>query len=110
MRVEKKDGVVVISLEGRMDVYKSLEVENEVNKYIDSGEKFIVFDLENVKYMSSSGIRVLIATLRRLKEMGGTVKLANLNPSVKKIFKLVELEDLFETYGSVDEAVKSIVG
>lgn len=100
--------IAVIKLEGRVDVQKSLELEQEVNKLLANGYIYFVFDLEEVSYISSSCIRVFISTLRKLKEGKGGIKLAKVNPSVKKILKLVDLDNLFEEYESVEKAIEKI--
>ena len=107
LSTRKEGKVQIIQLEGRLDVHLSLEIEQAVNDLIDKGEKFLLFDLEGVQYLSSSGLRIFIAAMRRLKGIDGGLKLANMNESVKKIFKVVELIDLFEIYPSVDEALKA---
>ncbi len=108
LKTRKEGKVRIIELEGRLDVHLSMEVEATVNELIDKGEHFLVFDLKEVKYLSSSGLRIFIAALRKLNKLGGKLKLANMNESVKRIFKVVELIDLFEIYPSVEEAVESI--
>lgn len=107
LKTRKSGEVMIIELEGRLDVHLSLEIEQAVNDIIDSGERHLVFDLSKVQYLSSSGLRIFIAAMRRLKGLDGSLKLANMNDSVKKIFKVVELIDLFEIYESVDEALQS---
>ncbi len=107
LSTRKEGKVQIIQLEGRLDVHLSLEIEQEVNELIDKGEKFLLFDLEGVQYLSSSGLRIFIAAMRRLKGVDGSLKLANMSDSVKKIFKVVELIDLFEIYSSVEEALKA---
>jgi len=102
----RKEGKVrIIQLEGRLDVHLSLEIEQAINDLIDSGEKYLLFDLAGVQYLSSSGLRIFIAAMRRVKGLDGSIKLANMSESVKKIFKVVELIDLFEIYPSVEEAL-----
>ncbi len=104
---ESRKDVVIIYLKGRLDVHYSSEVENELNKFIEKGKKKLLLSLENVEYLSSSGLRVFIAISRRLKEMGGELKLMKLNETAKKIFKIVELIDMFDIYDSEEEALKS---
>lgn len=108
LKTRKEGKVRIIELEGRLDVHLSMEVESTVNEIIDNGELYLVFDLKEVKYLSSSGLRIFIAALRKLNKLGGKLKLANMNESVKRIFKVVELIDLFEIYPSVEEAIESI--
>ncbi len=107
LKTRKEGKVVVIELEGRLDVHLSMEIEAEVNNIIDSGDIFLVFDLKEVKYLSSSGLRIFIAALRKINKLNGKLKLANMNEPVKRIFKVVELIDLFEIFSSVEEALES---
>ena len=105
LKTRKEGKVTIIELEGRLDVHLSLEIEQAVNDIIDKDEKYLLFDLKGVQYLSSSGLRIFIAAMRKLKSIDGALKLANMSESVKKIFKVVELIDLFEIYNSVEEAL-----
>lgn len=99
---------IVVYLKGRLDVHASGDVEKEINKILDENpSKNLIINLVDVEYMSSSGLRVLVATMRVLKSAGKTLKLSNLNPAVRKIFEVVELMDMFEIYETEDEALKS---
>jgi len=104
--VEKRDNVVIIRVSGRLEINQALELEETINAQINQGEKLFIFDLGDVHYLSSSGIRVFIATMRQLKETNGRMILANLTPNVHKTLKIVELDGLFEIMNSVDDAVK----
>lgn len=106
-KVEKVGDVVVVRLEGRIDVQAALELEKQINDILNDNVNKIVFDFEKVQHLSSSGIRVLISSLRRTTANKGGVKLSNVDQSIRKILKLVELDSLFMYYDSVDEAVKA---
>ncbi|MGC8765480.1 MAG: STAS domain-containing protein [Brevinematia bacterium] len=106
LEVEKKKDVVIIKVSGRLEINQALELEDLINNHIANGSKFFVFDLGNVHYLSSSGIRVFIATLRQLKENKGRMVLANLSNNVIKTLKIVELDNLFEIIDDVDDAIK----
>ena len=104
--VEKKKDVLVLKVSGRLEINQALELEEIINTNINSGNKLFVFDLGDVHYLSSSGIRVFIATLRQLKDLKGRMVLSNLSSNVIKTLKIVELDGLFEIIGSTDDAVK----
>jgi len=106
--ITKVGDVAVIKLSGRVDVQAALELEKEMNNILSSGLNKIVFDMNDVQHLSSSGIRVLISTLRRTMSNNGWVRLARVNQAVKKILKLVELENLFTYYENVDDAIKDV--
>lgn len=107
LKTEKSADVLIIYLQGRLDVHKSLEVEQEINELIEKGEKKLLFNLKELVYLSSSGLRVFIATLRKLKEINGVLKISEIQNNVAKIFKIVEFDDIFEMYPTTDEALKS---
>jgi anti-anti-sigma factor len=104
--VEKFGSVVVLKVSGRLEINQALELEEIINTHINNGNKMFVFDLGDVHYLSSSGIRVFIATLRQLKDLKGRLVLSNLSANVIKTLKIVELDGLFEIINNVDDAVK----
>jgi len=100
--------VVIIDLEGRLDVHQSNDIEKAIDRLIENKDNInILINLEKVEYLSSSGLRIFIATKRKLKDKDGKMRLMNMNDAVRKIFKVVELIDLFDVYTDEDEAVKS---
>ena len=103
---EKKGEVIVLRISGRLEINQALELEEVINGHINNGGKFFIFDLGDVHYLSSSGIRVFIATLRQLKDSSGRLILANLSPNVIKTLKIVELDGLFEIMNNVEDAAK----
>lgn len=105
--VDDKPEISIIFLKGRLDVHYSSEVEAEINKLIEQGKKKLVISLNDIEYLSSSGLRIFIAISRKLKEIDGQLKLIKLNETALKIFKIVELIDMFDIYNSEEEALKS---
>ena len=102
------DGKVIVSLSGRIDVISANEIETELIELVDSeSAKYMVMNLENVEYMSSSGFRVAIAVLRNLKEKGGSLKLCCVQEEVLRVFDVIELTPLFEIYDNEEEALAS---
>ncbi|MFN3604039.1 MAG: STAS domain-containing protein [Leptonema sp. (in: bacteria)] len=109
LKKKKVNEILVVYPEGRLDVTKSTEIEEDVLKIIEEESvRNIVMNLENVEYMSSSGFRACIAILRKLKSLNGNFKLSNVRPAVKRIFDVIELTSLFDIYETEDEAIKSI--
>lgn len=108
LNMKKVDNVVVVYLSGRLDVHLSAEIEKEINKIIQNDSStHLLMNLNDVEYMSSSGLRIFVSTMRILKEQKRMLKLCNMNNAVKKIFEVVELMDMFDIYDSEEEALKS---
>lgn len=109
LKKKKTGNVFIVYPEGRLDVTKSTELEEEVMQLIDKeNARNIIMNLENVEYMSSSGFRACIAILRKLKSLNGSFKISNVRPAVKRIFDVIELTSLFDIYESEEEAIKNI--
>ncbi|HON78611.1 MAG TPA: STAS domain-containing protein [Spirochaetota bacterium] len=108
LKTKKINNIVVIYLEGRLDVHLSADVEKEINKIIsDDPSSHLLLNLHDVEYMSSSGLRIFVSTMRILKESKRKLALCNMNTAVKKIFEVVELMDMFDIHENEEEALKS---
>lgn len=106
IRTEKKGKWYVVHIEGRLDVMLSQQLESMVFEAIGKGELHVLFNLAKVEYMSSSGLRVFISTMRKVGEKQGEMRLCHMSDSVRKILKIVDLEGMFNIYPTEEEAVK----
>ena len=97
---------LIVYLEGRLDVSVANEVEEGLSDLIDTnGYKKVLLNMAGVEYMSSSGFRACISTLRKLNSLEGVMKICNIKPSVKRIFDVIELTSLFDIYESEEKAM-----
>ncbi len=92
---EQSGSILTVKPEGRIDTKTSPILENDIQKYIDSTDNMIL-DFTNVDYISSGGMRVLLALHKRLKKKGGTLKVINVKDSIYDIFKLVGFHSMVE--------------
>jgi len=105
---EKREAnVAILTLNGRLDAYSSNELERSISALIDDGSVRIVVNFDGVDYISSSGLRVMLASQKRLKKEEGDLKLACLKPYVKEVFDIAGFTRLFEIYDQEEEAVNS---
>lgn len=107
LNVEDKGKATLVRLSGKLDVTLSMTVESELEELVDSGAVNLILAISGVEYLSSSGIRVFISIMRKVKDKHGKIVLAEVPDTIKKILKTVDLEDLFEVYDSVDKALES---
>jgi len=106
LNIKRVGNVIVVYLVGRLDVHLSAEIEKEINKIIQNEtDTHLLMNLNDVEYMSSSGLRIFVSTTRILKEQKRMLKLCNMNNAVKKIFEVVELMDMFDIYDTEEEAL-----
>lgn len=94
----------LLSVRGRIDTATALELEQAINREIGQGNRKILLDLSGAPYISSSGLRVLLATAKRLKNPGDKFGLCSLTPEVFKILKLAGFTSIFPVFSSEGEA------
>ena len=106
--LEKKiDDVQIISLGGRMDAYSSNDVEKQLTSLIEENQVKIILNLTGLEYISSSGLRVLLAALKKSRKASGDVRLAAMRPSVKEVFDIAGFTPLFQIFEQEKEAIDS---
>lgn len=109
MNIETRElkHVSVVKVSGRVDSATAPEMEQALLKLLDAGRNQIVLDLEEVDYMSSAGLRVLVATQKSAKKGGGRLALAHPSTRVQEVLDLAGLVPVFDIYADVVEAVGS---
>lgn len=100
--------VAIINLKGKlMGGPETQSIHEKVKELVENGVKKVVIDLGKVKWMNSSGLGALMGAMTTLRNAGGDLKLANVTDKVQSLFMITKLITIFETYNSVEEAVKS---
>lgn len=82
---------LTIALEGKLNATASQELSAELNQSLD-GITDLVFDLEQLDYITSGGLRVLLSTQKRMNKQG-SMKFRNIKPEVMKIFDMTGFSD-----------------
>jgi anti-sigma B factor antagonist len=104
---KRVDAVDVVLIKGRLDASSSQDAEKRINALLDGGSTKILINLSELDYISSSGLRVMLAALKRLKKTGGDLKLAGLKPAIQDVFSMAGFHRIFSIYGSEAEALES---
>ncbi len=99
------DNVNVVSLVGKIDAASTGEVEKRLNDLISSGNKYLVLNFSGTDYINSSGLRVMLSSLKKLRKTQGDLKMACAKPMVKQVFSMAGFTSLFEFYDQEQEAI-----
>ncbi|MCX6674835.1 MAG: STAS domain-containing protein [Methanothrix sp.] len=108
MKITEKNinDIEVIAISGRIDVISAKDLETFIDGIIDNNSR-IVFDLEDTEYISSSGLRVFLATLKRLKKKNGEMRLASPQPIIRNILDISGLSSIFVINHNLKDALDS---
>ena len=88
--VEVVNTTANLKVEGRLDTITAPELEKSINE-VEAKE--IVLDLENLEYISSAGLRVLLSAHKKFVKLNG-MKVVNVKPDVMEIFEMTGFADI----------------
>ncbi|RJR45425.1 MAG: anti-sigma factor antagonist [Desulfobacteraceae bacterium] len=105
---KKEKGAVVVLLNGKLDAGSSPELEKEIDKIAAEGEKHLILDLAQLSYISSAGLRVILAGSKKLKNKQGSLYVSALGSMVREVFEVSGFSSIIPIFPSSDEALKKI--
>lgn len=105
--VRQMNRVDLILVEGRVDSSTAPQLGRTLDERLSGGTRNIVVDLNEVDYMSSAGLRELVAALKRAKTSGGDVRLSAPSERVAEVLELAGLDSIFQIYDDQVDAVGS---
>ena len=88
INIKEVGGVNVVEFTGNLDTNTAPEAENQINNLLASGAAKILVNFENLNYISSAGLRVLLATAKKMMTTGGSLKICSLNSTVQEVFDI----------------------
>ncbi|MGD1994089.1 MAG: STAS domain-containing protein [Anaerolineae bacterium] len=95
----------VVRAQGRIDSVTAPALEETFETITGSGRFQIIFDMSQVSFISSVGLRVMIDTQKACRRLGGEVVVVGLSPLIDRAFDLAGYHTLFEVCDTVDDAV-----
>lgn len=101
-------GVVVVQVQGEVDIYTAPRLKVEIHRSMDEGASRVVVDLAGVAYMDSSGLGVLIGALKRAREQGGDLIVSAPNARIARIMDVTGLSRIFNVHADTSAAVTTI--
>ncbi len=94
-KFEKTADNLFIKVNGRLDTIASRDFMTDVTTWLDSGVHDVVVDCEELEYISSSGLRVLMTIYKKTAPAGGTLTLKKLTPQVGEVLNITGMASLF---------------
>jgi anti-sigma B factor antagonist len=108
LRVETKGSFTVIYASGEIDVYTAPALREKLIELTDKGNYKLLIDMEQVDFLDSIGLGVLVGGLKRVRAHNGSLNLVCTQERILKIFRITGLTKVFGIYASVDEAIPAV--
>ncbi len=105
MDIQHLEGDIwVVTPGGRVDSATARVMEESILQLIGEGRHRLIVDFSDVPYMASAGLRALILAQRKAQAAGGGIRLVNASPTVRELFEIAGLTEMFTLYASRAEA------
>ncbi|RKN84807.1 STAS domain-containing protein [Paenibacillus ginsengarvi] len=110
MNIEQraKDGATVLALSGRLDGNTSGALESQFLQLVEQGAARFVFDLSQLEYVSSAGLRSFLLAAKKIKTIQGKLALAHLNQNVKEVFDMSGFSAIFTICATERDALEAV--
>lgn len=105
---EKKGNINVVKVQGRLDASTSAKLEEALNEFSSQDKVRVLVDCQELEYISSAGLRVLLAAAKDFQKRNGKIFLSSLNANVKQVFEISGFTSIFPIYESTEKAIADI--
>lgn len=105
-RVE--NDVLIIAIDGRMDASNAALAEEEITKVLEGEQNRLLFDLSELEYLSSGGLRVILGAAKEIRRRDGKVALAALKEYVYEIFEVSGFTAMIPIKDTVEEGLQEV--
>lgn len=105
---DKRDGVLVLALKGRLDSSTSGDFEGKLLGLVHAGETRVVLDFRDLDYISSAGLRVLLKAAKELKQKQGRICFCAVKDYIREIFEMSGFISFFPLHASLEDALKTV--
>ncbi len=99
-----RDDIVVLTLKGNLDALTATDLRPTIDELVSSRRLKVIFDLAGLTLIDSSGVGAIVSLFKRVRMLGGDVKIACLAHQPKEIFRLLRLDRAFELFDTVEAA------
>ena len=106
LKTRKVEDVVVLDLSGKLTIGEPvLQLRETLRTFTTEGARKFILNLGDVGYIDSSGLAVLIETMQGVEEYGGMFALAGMQETVRSIFEIARLDQVFRIFPDVNSAL-----
>lgn len=94
--IKKTDNGYQVNLVGRLDTPAAVEAQKDFGELIENADQEITINCTELKYISSSGLRLFLMLRKETSAKGGHLTVINVNEDIKEVFKITGFLNLFE--------------
>ena len=107
LSTHEADGTTVVAVGGEIDVYTAPRLRDKFTELVAAGSYDIIVDMQNVEFLDSTGLGVLVGGLKKVRAHEGSLDLVCNQDRLPKIFRITGLAKVFVIHESAEAALAS---
>ncbi|MBP7461171.1 MAG: STAS domain-containing protein [Candidatus Delongbacteria bacterium] len=108
VKLRKKSGIAILDLAGRMDINASDSINRNIDEILEEGGRKILLNFNQIDFVSSPGLVILVSILKKIRKMQGRIVLCNLQSYVKEVFEVTQLTKVFDVFDDEPTAIDNL--
>ena len=110
IQAEREGDTLVAKAEGRIDGTNAREFQDDLDSVIEEGDRTVILNFEDLLYISSAGIRVVLMTAKTLQRREARFALCALSEPVREIFEVSGFDKIIPIHASQADAISALGG
>jgi anti-sigma B factor antagonist len=107
--IQKEEfGITCLKIKGRMDTTVAIETEKAVDRILKENKNRLLFDLGDLEYLSSYGLRIILNAAKKIKMMEGKFILCSLVANIKEVFDICGFSANIPMADSVESGINAL--
>ncbi|MCO6498973.1 MAG: STAS domain-containing protein [Vicingus serpentipes] len=109
-QINTEDELLIVTLSGNLiNKQQAEDLMNELDFYLNEGNNKVVINLDDMMYMNSTGLNVLINIFTRVRNRDGEVVLTNIPEKINKLLLVTKLNSIFNVEKTLEDAKKILI-
>jgi anti-sigma B factor antagonist len=105
LTTREADGKTIVAVGGEIDVYTAPKLRDKLSELVATGSYDLVVDMQEVEFLDSTGLGVLVGGLKKVRAHDGSLRLVCNQDRLLKIFRITGLAKVFVIHETADEAL-----
>lgn len=109
LKTETIQDIIVVRFDNvnRFNALIAEPVKEQLKSYFTKPKTKLILNLENIDFVDSTGFGVFLSIMKTANNNYGFFKICSINPEVMELFKLLQLHNVFEIYGTLEDCIES---
>ena len=104
---ERQGDTLIAKTDGRVDGANAREFQSALEEAIDANERAVILDMEELSYISSAGLRVILLTAKNLRSQNAKFAVCSLSAPIREVFEISGFDKIISIHNTQAEALAS---